>query len=197
MGSGSAAAAPAPDHGNGRSVVVHRGGHDATVPFTARRGGEVELDVSASAPDADWSRKGDESAVVSVYADGKYATDIVIPFAQPIVRHLVLGTLRPGLHLLRLHFAGDRSAAGVHLAVLSGFHFVTYAAHDAGYLTARYTPVLYGRNLAEFGGRWTTRTPTPRSWRGTRRRRRPHPGTPTCSTRSSGATRTAAPTPRS
>jgi hypothetical protein len=152
VGSVSAAAAPSPDDGNGRSVVVQRGGHDATVPFTAGRGGEVELDVSAAAPDADWSRKGDESAVVSVYADGKYATDIVIPFAQPIVRHLVLGTLRPGLHLLRLHFAGDRSAAGAHLAVLSGFHFVTYTARDAGYLTAKFTPVLYGRNLAEFGG---------------------------------------------
>jgi hypothetical protein len=143
MGGGVAAAAP------GR-VVVHRGGPDATVPFTVTGGGgEVEFDVTASAPGVDWSRKGDESAVVSVSTDGNYATDVVIPFAQPITRHFVLGQLSPGRHKLRLHFATDRSAADAHTAVLSGFHFTTYTPRDAGYLTARFTPVLYGRNLAD------------------------------------------------
>jgi hypothetical protein len=113
---------------------------------------DASLDVTAFAPGVDWSRSGDESAVVSVYADSTYATDLVIPFATPITRHLGLGALPAGPHRLRLHFATDRSAVGARTAVLSSFHFVTYAPGDAGYLASRYTPVLYGRNLADFGG---------------------------------------------
>jgi hypothetical protein len=147
---GTAAGAPQ----QGRTVVLQRGGHDAVVPFVTTRNGEVELDLSAAAPGVDWSVSGDESAVVSLYADGAYATDLVIPFAAPITRHLVLGTLGRGPHLLRLHFASDRSPAAAQEAVLSGFRFAYYAPGDPGYLIARYTPVLYGRNLADFGGQF-------------------------------------------
>lgn len=145
---GTAVAAPQ----QGRTVVLHRGGNDAVVPFVTQRSGEVELDLTAAAPGVDWSRSGDESAVVSLSADGAYATDLVIPFAAPLARHLVLGTLSGGPHKLRLHFAADRTPAAAQEAVLSGFRFSDYTPGDPGYLISRYTPVLYGRNLADFGG---------------------------------------------
>jgi hypothetical protein len=148
----SAASGAVQAGGQGQTVRLQRGGHDATVTFTTRRSGEVLMDVSASAPDADWSVSGDESSVVSVSADGKYQTDVVIPFARPVVRQFALGALRAGPHTLRLHYADDRSAAAARTAVLSGFHFTTEAPGDAGYLAAKFAPVLYGRNLSDFGG---------------------------------------------
>jgi hypothetical protein len=152
LGGGTASAAPeSAAAGHHDAAVVHRGGHDPSVSFTTRRG-EVELDVTALAPGVDWSSPKATSAVVSIYVDKTYATDLVIPFSTPITRHLVLGSLPAGHHRLRLHFASDRSAVDANTAVLYGFHFATYRPGDAGYLTARYTPVLYGRNLPDYGG---------------------------------------------
>ncbi len=147
LGSAPASAAP------GAQVVrLHRGGPDITLPFSTSTAGEEQFDVTASAPDADWSVRGDESSVVSVSVDGVYETDIVIPFAQPIVRHLVLGKLAAGRHQLTLHYSADRSAPAARTAVLAGFHFVTYSGDGADSLAARFTPVLYGRNIDQFGG---------------------------------------------
>ncbi|HZC71387.1 MAG TPA: hypothetical protein VE442_11895 [Jatrophihabitans sp.] len=131
--------------------ILHRGAPDIVLPFKSS-GGEVELALTSSAPGVDWARPGDESAVVSLYADWKYATDLVIPFATPIRRALVLARLPAGQHKLRLHFAADRSASAADTAVLSGLRFTTYAPGDQGYLAAKFTPVLHGRNLAAFGG---------------------------------------------
>jgi hypothetical protein len=149
LATGTASAAPS----NNQVIRLHRGGPDASVWFTTDQSAEALFDVTASAPDADWSVRGDdESAVVSVSVDGAYETDIVIPMAQPVVRHFVLGKLAAGRHKLALHFADDRSAPSVRTAVLSGLSFTTYAPGDDGYIAAKFTPVLYGRNLDQFGG---------------------------------------------
>ncbi len=148
LATGTASAAPSTN----QVIRLHRGGPDASVWFTTDRSAEVLFDVTASAPDADWSVRGGESAVASVSVDGAYETDIVIPLAQPIARHFVLGKLAAGRHRLALHFADDRSAPAVRTATLSGFRFTTYAPGDDGYLAAKFTPVLYGRNLDQFGG---------------------------------------------
>jgi len=137
---------------NHHQIVLHRGGHDATLPFRTGKAGEVAFDVTASAPGADWGTSGDESSVVSVYADGHYQTDIVIPFGTPIARHFTLGHLGAGRHKLRLHYAGDRTPAKATKAVLTGLHFTTYARGSAAYQVARFAPVLYGRNLPDYGG---------------------------------------------
>ncbi len=147
FGSATASAAPSDS-----TVRLHRGGNDAVVKFKTSRAGEVLMDVTASAPHVDWSKQGDESSVVSVSVDGVYQTDIVIPFDRPIVRNFALGTLPAGKHRLNLHYADDRSAPAARTAALSGFRFTTYAAGDADYLAAKFNPVLYGRNIDQFGG---------------------------------------------
>lgn len=148
---GGLASAAAPNAAT-QQVVLHRGGHDATVKFSTSKAGEVAFDVTASAPGVNWAVRGDESSVVSVSADGNYETDIVIPFAQPITRHFMLGHLAAGQHKLTLHFATDRSPAQAKKAVLSGLQFSTYTAGSSDYQAARFAPVLYGRNLEQFGG---------------------------------------------
>ena len=134
------------------TIVLERGGHDAKVAFTTGTAGEVAFDVTAAAPGVDWAVNGAESVVVSVSADGHYETDIVIPFATPIARHFMLGHLAAGKHTLQLHYATDRSASKAKRAILTDLHFSVYAPGSAEYQAARFAPVLYGRNLAEFGG---------------------------------------------
>jgi hypothetical protein len=138
--------------GAGRTVTVVRGGHDASVPFSTSSTGETLFDVTASAPDANWGVRGDESSVVSVSIDGKYQTDIVIPFATPTVRHFALGSLGAGRHTLTLHYADDRSAPAANRATLSNLNFTTVDPGSADGIAARYAPVLYGRNIDQFGG---------------------------------------------
>ena len=57
---------------------VHRGGPDATISFHRSQVGEVFLDATVSARGVSWAERKNESAVVSAYVDGHYATDIVI-----------------------------------------------------------------------------------------------------------------------
>ena len=68
MQTATASAAPS----DNQVVRLHRGGPDASVRFSTGRSGEVLFDVTASAPDADWSVRGDESSVVSVSVDGTW-----------------------------------------------------------------------------------------------------------------------------
>jgi len=78
---------------NHKQIVLHRGGHDATVAFRTGKAGEVAFDVTASAPAPTGVPAATNQSVVSVYADGHYQTDIVIPFGTPIARHFTLGHL--------------------------------------------------------------------------------------------------------
>jgi hypothetical protein len=143
---GPAAATPA------ATAVLHRGGPVATVPFHTSGPGEGLLSVTVSAPDADWATAGAEAAVINVFVDGRHDTDVVIPFAHPIERRYLLGSMHGGRHQLILRFADDSSAPGVDTAVVSRLHVSTVTRHDPSYLAAKYTPVLYGRNLPDYGG---------------------------------------------
>jgi hypothetical protein len=134
-----------------RGLVVSRGHPDVRVPVVVPRSGEAVLDVDASAPGTDWAVAGAESAVVSISVDGRYATDVVVSGAQPLHRQLALGGLTAGPHLVRLSFAGERSAAASTQVRLDGLQVSTYSPGDAEYLVLRYAPVVYGRSLAALG----------------------------------------------
>ncbi|OIV37118.1 hypothetical protein BIV57_12345 [Mangrovactinospora gilvigrisea] len=156
------AAAGAAAHGGGHAVTVARGGPARTVPFRADRTGEALLTLTAAAPGTDWGTKGAESAVVSIYLDGRYATDLVVPGAQPLTRSLALGHVTRGTHHLRLALAADRSPAGARTARLSGLAVdVRPETGDTG-IVLRNAPVLYGRNVPALGSAFqsaTTDTP--------------------------------------
>jgi len=134
-----------------RGVTVSRGHPDVRVPVVVARSGEAVLDVDASAAGTDWAVAGAESAVVSVSVDGKYATDLVVSGAQPLPRQLALGGLSAGPHVVRLHFASERSAAASTRVRLDALQVSTYSADEPEYLVLRYAPVVYGRSLAALG----------------------------------------------
>jgi hypothetical protein len=151
----AAVAAPAPDgQFAGRVVVLHRGAHARSVIVTTRAAGEVLLGLTAAAPGADWSRPGQESAVVGVTVDGRPASDLVIPSATPTARTLALGHLDAGRHRLAFSFAADASPAGTSTAVLADLRPRLVTADAAEYTAMRHAPVVYGRTLAELGGRF-------------------------------------------
>ena len=145
-----------------RSVIVHRGGPDATIRFHRAAAGEVFLKVTVSARGVSWAARGNESAVVSASVDGHYATDIVITSAGPVARRFALGHLRAGGHTLQLHYATGRSPSKAGVAKLQDIGFTTVRPSDPGYAAARYAPVLFGRDVAGLGGRFqNNRTDTP------------------------------------
>ncbi|ETK36849.1 hypothetical protein MPTA5024_06560 [Microbispora sp. ATCC PTA-5024] len=148
--------------GHGRDIQVRRGHPDVRVPVVVKGGGEALVDLDAAAPGTDWAAKGGESAVVSIYVDERYATDLVVSGDQPLHRQLALGELRAGPHTLRLRFAAERSASGSGSVRLDDVTVTTYRPGTADYLALRFAPIVYGRNLAELGSPYqnaTTDTP--------------------------------------
>ena len=132
--------------------AVDRRHPDARMPILVRRPGEAVVDLRASAPGTDWAVAGAESAVVSIFLDGRYATDLVVSGAAPVDRQFALGAVSAGVHMLRLHFAADRSAAASTSVTLDKLRATTYHRTDPEYQILRFAPVVYGRSLAELGG---------------------------------------------
>ncbi|GAA0340521.1 hypothetical protein NE235_27065 [Actinoallomurus spadix] len=119
-------------------------GHDRTITFRTGHDGEVLAAVTAAAPGVSWAVKGRESAVLSLYVDGRYATDDVVPADFPITREFALGRLRAGRHTLRLRLAADRSPG--RSVRVSRLAFRTVAAGSPAYTDLAHAPVLYGRD---------------------------------------------------
>lgn len=142
-----------------RTTVIGRG-HGRTVTFRTGRAGEALVDLTASAPGISWGVKGHESAVVSLFVDGRYATDDVVPADVPIRRSFALGHLDAGNHHLSLRLATDRSPGS--RVILSRVAFRAVPAGTTAYTDLEHAPVLYGRNGADSGGPFqnaTTDTP--------------------------------------
>lgn len=149
------ALSPAPAEASPHSGVhVRRGGPDARVPFRTARAGEAFLDLSVAARRVSWAEPGHESAVVSLFVDGHYASDVVIGSTRPTPRQLALGALDAGVHTLRIHYSAPRSAPGAGAATLRHLRVRTVSEKNAAYAAARYAPVLYGRNVRGLGGRF-------------------------------------------
>jgi hypothetical protein len=130
------------------SAVVDRG-HDRTITFRTKTAGEALVDVTAAAPGVSWAVKGRESAVLSLFVDGRYATDDVVPAAFPISREFALGHLKAGRHRLTLRLAADRSRGSQVRVTRTAFRIV---GHGQAYTDLSHAPVLYGRNGADWGG---------------------------------------------
>ncbi|GLY84113.1 hypothetical protein [Actinoallomurus iriomotensis] len=147
-GAASAAALTAVPAAAAETKTVDRG-HDRTITFRADRAGEALVDVTAAAPGVSWANQGHESAVLSLYVDGRYATDDVVPAAFPISRQFALGHVRAGRHRLTLRFAADRSR-GTRVQVSRTA--VRVVSRGQAYLDLAHAPILYGRNGADWGG---------------------------------------------
>ncbi|HEY8454833.1 MAG TPA: hypothetical protein VIL34_04520 [Actinopolymorphaceae bacterium] len=132
-------------------LVVRRNHPDVRVPVRSDTTGEAVLDLQVSAPGTDWAVSGRESAVVSIYVDDRYATDVVVTGDAPLDQQVALGRLTKGPHLLRFRFAGERSAEGASRVRVWRLSLHTYDRTDPQYLALRYAPILYGRNLPSLG----------------------------------------------
>jgi len=142
-----AGAAPAQARPLRGTAVVQRGERPVTISFTTAGAGEAVAELTLSAGGVDWGRPGAESAVVSVWVDGTYASDVVIFSEKPTVRRLALGHLEAGRHRLKLRFAADRSPPRSKRAKLRRLSVDVVAPTDEAGLALRHAPVLYGRAI--------------------------------------------------
>ncbi|MEQ7129286.1 hypothetical protein ABN034_32805 [Actinopolymorpha sp. B11F2] len=145
-----------------RPYVLRRNGPALRLSHHVSAAGEALLTLRAAAKGTDWAADGSESAVVSVFVDDRYATDVVVTGDDPLDQQVALGTLDRGRHRIRLEFADERSADGATMVEISRLEPTTYAADDPAYLALRYAPIIYGRNLPERGNAYqnaTTDTP--------------------------------------
>jgi hypothetical protein len=139
-------AAPAVAEAGG-VIVVERGKGPQTVSFTAASAGEAIVHVSAAAGRVDWGEVGAESAVVSAWVDGEYASDLVVVSSSLTERSFALGDVSAGKHVLELRFASDRSPAGARKVRLKGLSVAVVRPSDPLYTALRHAPVLYGRSI--------------------------------------------------
>ena len=71
--------------------------------------GEARLDLTAAGPGTNWGAKGRESAVMSVYVDGKYSQDVVLWGGdRPNQYGLTLGNLPAGDHTISVRYAREK-----------------------------------------------------------------------------------------
>lgn len=133
------------------SFAVHRDGQSVRVPVRAATSGEALLDLTVAAPGTDWAVRGKESAVLSVYVDRRYETDVVVTGDAPVAQQVALGHLNRGPHIVELRFAEERSAPAAQRVDVSHFALDVHGRSDVDYSALRFAPILHGRDLAAYG----------------------------------------------
>lgn len=133
----------------GATLSVVRGGGRVSTTVTLASSGEAIMDVTVSAPGVSWGAAGSESAVVSLYVDGHYQSDLVVMSDRPTARTVALGPLGAGEHRLTARFAADRSPSGASSATLVVDAVRVASPGDPIYVALAHAPVLYGRQLSK------------------------------------------------
>lgn len=151
--SSATATGSGPTGGAGRhgSVVVGRSTRAVSFPVRVRTAGEALLRLTARAPGADWAVAGKESAVVAVLVDGRLATDLVIPSAEPMQRQVGLGPLTRGRHRVTIRFDAAATPSGVDRAILSALRLNVVHRRAPGFDVAAHAPIVIGRTLPLLG----------------------------------------------
>jgi hypothetical protein len=123
--------------------------------FDAPRSGEALLTMRALAPGADWGQADHESAVVTLSVDGRYNQDVVLFSGdEPFDYRVALGPLAEGRHTIEAAFDAAKSPSGVRGAQIKSLRLALADDHGDAGLVARYSPVVYGRDLPEIPGRY-------------------------------------------
>jgi hypothetical protein len=126
--------------------------HQDRVSFRAPGAAEAKLAVTASAPRTDWGRAGSESAVLSVWLDGRWSQDIVLfAGAERFTYEVALGPVARGRHRVEVGFDPAKSPAGARRVRVRR---LAPSLVPAGDPVARHAPILYGRDLPEIPGRY-------------------------------------------
>ncbi|MDB5096533.1 MAG: hypothetical protein JWM80_954 [Cyanobacteria bacterium RYN_339] len=122
------------------------GGLPRAIALSLGAAREAALTLTAAAPGTDWGVAGSESAVVSVFVDGKYNQDVVLyGGAQATAYPLALGRLEAGEHSITLAFNQPASSPGARAVEVSSARIEAPSAGVQG-LAERYQPFFYGRD---------------------------------------------------
>lgn len=117
------------------------------VAFRQAADGEGRLTVKAAAPGTDWGTPGRESAVMSVFVDGRHNQDVVLHGGAATTEYpLSLGPLAAGDHTITLAYnqaASRAGATGVQVASAR----LEPAATGVQALAEKYQPYFYGRGM--------------------------------------------------
>lgn len=108
----------------------------------------VQLQLDAAGPGTDWGKANDESAVLSVYVDGKYSSDLVLfGGSKPAPYVTSLENLSAGNHSITLRYAKEKSSPGAQgVDILSGTANGIETNNTEKNIVNKYAPILYGRN---------------------------------------------------
>ncbi|HEY9723820.1 MAG TPA: hypothetical protein V6D47_17545, partial [Oscillatoriaceae cyanobacterium] len=142
------------DAGQTRSVVP-LGGYKITDPnqtasfgLDMKQAGDATINLKASGPGTNWGKKGAESAVMSVYVDGKYQQDVVLWGGDRQTNYpLSLGNLGAGKHTVTLRYAKEKSTGGAQgINVSAGKATAVKYTDDTQAWAAKYAPIVIGRH---------------------------------------------------
>ena len=120
--------------------------------FRAPGTAEAKLAITASAPGTDWGTAGSESAVLSVWLDGRWSQDVVLfAGAESFTYEVALGHVARGRHRVEVVFDPAKSPPGARRVRVRRLAPSLVPSTDA---VARHAPILYGRDLPEIPGRY-------------------------------------------
>lgn len=122
----------------------------ASQPFNltqAESNSEIILNLTASAKNTSWATKNAESAVLTVFLDGKYQQDIILFYgAEKFNYKALLGKLNAGKHKLEIVLNRKRTAKKSGEVSISSVKIKPYLAKTpADQLAISHTPFLYVR----------------------------------------------------
>jgi len=121
------------------------------VSFPIQNTREVLLHLEASS-NTNWAMQGSESAVLTIVVDGNTVEqnqDVVLfNGAQVSVYKLLLGRVDSGTHTVEFLFDGDKSSPGADRIHLDKCSIIPTTLVGDEYDVFRFTPILYGRDLA-------------------------------------------------
>ena len=121
------------------------------VSFPIQNTREVLLHLEASS-NTNWAIQGSESAVLTIFVDDNTVEqnqDVVLfNGAQLSVYKLLLGRVDSGTHTVEFLFDGDKSSPGADMIHLEKCSIIPTTLVGEEYDIFRFSPILYGRDLA-------------------------------------------------
>ena len=110
----------------------------------------VRVSFTAAAPGSSWAVKGRESAVVAVYVDGTYHSDVMVMRERPGSYAVNVGQLAAGAHRIELRSGASRAAAGSGTVMVGnvGARRMSRAQTEID----RHAPILQLRDALRAGG---------------------------------------------
>lgn len=114
--------------------------------FDAASEAEALLELTASAPNSSWLKKGSEAAAVTVLLDGRYTQDLLLyRGSRPSLYRVMLGRVSPGSHTLRIEQNPKLSAASAGKPDCSAANLVLVTPGQPEFQAIAHAPFLYAR----------------------------------------------------